>query len=980
MKPDDQLPGLWRSLTELEAGGRSECGHELPWRTSDAVEGMDRRDFARLMGAALAMAGLAGCTRQPPEKIVPYVNQPPEITQGKPLFFATAMPAPFFGDSLGLVVKSHMGHPIKVEGNPKHPSSLGGTDPRAQASLFTLYDPDRSQTINFQGRISNWMQFIAGAGEAMAQQNLNKGAKLRLLTGTVISPTLGRQIQALIARYPAMKWYQWEPAGRDNVRLGAQMAFGRFVNPYYFFDKADVILALDGDFLFCGPGNARYAHDFSQRRASRDRERMNRLYVAEPGYSNTGMSADHRFRVRQSEMEGCLRGIAQAVGAPGGAAPPSEHAKWVNVVAKDLMAHRGASLVVAGEFQPPQLHALTHAINAALGNAGSTVVYTDPVEVNPSNEMESMRALTAEMRSGQVDMLVMIGVNPGYDAPSDLDFAGALQKVRVKVHQGLYDDETAVRSDWHVPQTHFLEEWSDTVAFDGTATIVQPLIAPLYQGRSAHDMVATLLGQPDVTAYDTIRAYWQGQAGGGDFETAWRQWLHDGVIPGTALPPRQVALAASAASALAPSPASVKSQALELLFRPDPNIWDGRWANNSYLQELPKPTTKLTWDAVAMVSNATAKKIDTYSTGLVQLEHRGRRVKFPIWVQPGLADGTVLLTLGYGRRRAGRTGNIGFDAYPLRTSEAPWAASGVEVRPTKEYYQLAETQQHWGMDGRYPVRMATLGKYKEDPDFAHKEPFEETPRKSDSLYPEWRYTGYKWGMSIDLNACVGCQACIMACNLENNLPVVGKTEVFKGRMMHWLRVDRYFQGPAEDPRGYYQPTPCMHCENAPCELVCPVDATTHSTEGINQMVYNRCVGTRYCSNNCPYKVRRFNFFLYSNWYEQSLTLMRNPDVSVRSRGVMEKCTYCIQRIEQAKIQAQIENRGVRDGEILTACQQACPTQAIIFGDLNDKNSQVWKLKRQSLDYGLLAELNTRPRTTYLAKVLNLNPELEKELV
>ena len=982
MKEDSEpsTPHQWRSLEERAQTQEAleNIEHEFPWRTSEEVEGLDRREFWKVMGAAVAMAGLAGCERQPPEKIVPYVNQPTEIVQGEAIYFATAMP--FLDGALGLLVKSHMGHPVKVEGNPRHPASLGATDAFAQASLMSLYDPDRSAAVSHNGQISDWIAFLGWLEAALAEQNADRGARFRILTDTVISPALGAQIAALLERYPAAKWHQWEPAGRDNARLGAQMAFGRFVNTIYRFEQASVIFSLDADFLFSGPAWTRYAHDFSTRRGSRaGAEEMNRLYVAETSFSSTGASADHRFRVKPGEMEAVLRAIAQAVGAPGGAAAPEKHAKWIAAVAKDLLRHRGTSLVVVGDQQPPELHALAHAINGALGNIGTTVLYSESNEVSPVHQTASFRELVDDMNAGRVDLLVTTGVNPGYDAPADLGFREAVKKVRYKVHHGLYNDETGALAEWHVPATHFLEEWSDCVAHDGTASIVQPLIAPLYQGRSRHELLAALLGRADVPPYEIVRSYWRGRKLSNDFESFWRASLHDGVVAGTTSPTLALAPRAGLAESLPAKPAAANEGGFEIQFRPDPTIWDGRFASNPYLQELPKPTTKLTWDAVALVGTQTANRIHTYSGGVVELEFRGRKTKFPLWVQPGHADDCITVALGYGRKRAGRTGKVGFDVYPIRPSDALWSGAGLKIRPTGEFFELSTTQTSNGMAGRYPVRLATLARYKEDPDFAHKEPFEETPPPGLTIYQPWPYNGYKWGMSIDLNACVGCNACVMACNMENNIAVAGKHEVFRGRIMHWLRIDRYYAGGPDSPKCFFEPVPCMHCENAPCELVCPVGATVHSSEGLNEMVYNRCVGTRYCSNNCPYKVRRFNFFRFTNWEDHSLELMRNPEVTPRSRGVMEKCTYCTQRIEAAKIKSEMENRTVRDGEIRTACQQACPTQAIVFGNLNDKGSRLVKLKEQPLDYQLLGELNTRPRTTYLAKVLNPNPEIEGEL-
>ncbi len=968
---DNPFP-IWGGLGQL-AGDAEELANverEFPRRGS-AGGGLHRRDFWKILGAAGALTTLNGCVRQPPEKIVPYVNQPEQIVQGVPLFFATAMP--FHGDATGLLVKSHMGHPVKVEGNPRHPLTLGGTHVFAQGSLADLYDKDRSQAVIARGMISTWLGFLDELAAWLSPLSIDRGARIRLLTDTVISPALGAQIKDFLGQYPAARWHQFEAVSRDSERIGAQMAFGQMVNAQYHFDRADIIFSLDSDFLYCGPATPRWARDFATHRGSRDRDRMNRLYVAEACYTSTGACADHRFRVRPSEMEGVLRGLAQAIGAPGGAPAPSDHA-WIGAVAKDLLAHRGGAVVLVGEHQPPELHALAHAMNGALGSIGAVVTFTDSNEISPTDQMGSFRELVGEMHAGKVDLLVMTGVNPVYNAPADLGFAEALERVPHRVHHGLYADETAALCQWHIPATTFFEEWSDCQSRDGTASIIQPLIAPLFQGRSKHELLAALNGVPAASPYDVLRAFWRGRHNGADFDEFWLRTLNDGFVAGSTFPTRT----------LSPKPpggpvSKPPQEGYELQFRPDECVWDGRWVNNHYLQEIPRPASKLTWDAVVYVSPKTAKEAGIDSGSLVELEFQNRKAQMPVWVEPGHADGCLTAHLGYGRWRAGEPGtHLGYNAYFLRTSAALWSGGGLKVRSLGQPYELASTQTMNSMVGRYPVRLGTVDQFRADPEFAHKEPFEEAALPSQTLYPEWRYDGYKWGMSIDLNACVGCNACVMACNMENNIAVVGKHEVFRYRIMHWLRIDRYYHGAPDEPSLLFQPVPCMQCENAPCELVCPVAATNHSSEGINQMVYNRCVGTRYCSNNCPYKVRRFNFFLYTDWDNSVLDEMRNPDVTPRSRGVMEKCTYCIQRIAGAKITAPEENRPVRDGEIQTACQQACPTQAIVFGDLNDPKSRVSQLKHSSLDYQLLGDVNTRPRTTYMARIFNPNPELSKE--
>jgi molybdopterin-containing oxidoreductase family iron-sulfur binding subunit len=688
--------------------------------------------------------------------------------------------------------------------------------------------------------------------------------------------------------------------------------------------------------------------------------------------------ADHRLPLRTSAMADFAQALAVAVAAVSPPATPPAPAwppRWVEAMRGDLQQHRGASLVIAGIEQPPVVHALAHAMNFALGNVGRTVTYTSPVVVQPTNHLASLDLLVQDMAAGKVDMLVMLGSNPVYTAPADWPFAAALDRVPLRIHLGLYDDETAALCHWHIPQAHFLESWSDARAYDGTVTIMQPLIAPLYNGKTAHELLSILLGEPQRSSHAIVRAYWEGQYQGADFERFWHTTLHDGLMAGTAFAQRQVAYQRQALhEQLASVPAAAPPAPVELVFRADPTVWDGQFANNGWLQELPKPLTKLTWDNAALISPAMAQRLRLSNAEVVELYYQGRTVQAPVWIMPGQAEDTVTVHLGYGRWRAGRLGSgAGFNAYALRTAEALWAGHGLELRQTGAHAALSTTQMHHHMEGRHLVRVGTLEHYQAHPHFVHDMAHDPPPTLT--LYPPHPYTGYAWGMTIDLNACLGCNACTIACQAENNVPIVGKTEVGRGREMHWLRIDRYYQGSLDNPQTYHQPVMCMHCENAPCEVVCPVAATVHSDEGLNDMVYNRCVGTRYCANNCPYKVRRFNFFQYADYHTPSLKLLHNPDVTVRSRGVMEKCTYCVQRINAARIQAKREDRLIRDGEVVTACQAACPTQAIIFGDLNDPRSRAAQLREHPLNYGLLTELNTRPRTTYLARLRNPNPAL-----
>lgn len=956
----------WRSLEEAAATPEFQefLHREFPNLASEWYNDLSRRQFLKLMAASFALAGLSACMKMPQEKIVPYVRQPEDIIPGKPLFFATA--TTLGGYATGLLAESHEGRPTKMEGNPRHPASLGATDIFAQASILTLYDPDRSQVVSNAGRISTWSAFLEALNAALEIQTVKHGAGLRVLTETVSSPTLAGQFGALLERFPQAKWHQYEPLARDNILEGARLAFGQPVETRYRFDRADVVVALDADFLFSGPGWVRYAHDFAEKRRVRaGQSAMNRLYVTEPVASTTGAMADHRLAVRASEITTVASIIAKELGAieKSNTTLGDQRDKWVGAVVRDLQNHRGACLVLAGDHQPPIVHALVHAINHALANIGQTVEYTDPVAAHPVNEIESLRELVKDMNDDAVEMLVVIDANPTYNAPSDLEFSDAMSKVGFRVHLGLYEDETAQLCHWHIPEAHYLETWGDARAYDGTVTIQQPLIAPLYDGKSTHELIATILSRPQQTSHDIVREYWKTH--GLPSEDLWHAALYDGTVPKTAWNPRAVDLQPIQ------SPDTTPLVETELLFRPDSTIWDGRFANNGWLQELPKPLTRVTWDNAATVSPKTAEKLGLAEEEMIDLNVGGHVVRAPVCILPGQADHTIVLTLGYGRTHAGRVGNhAGVNAYTLRSSDAPWLAPAVEIHRIGGKYSLARTQHHQTMEGRDLVRVGTLDEFQKNPTFAHNE------IDQPSLYPGFKYDGYAWGMSIDLTACVGCSACVVACQSENNIPIVGKDQVARGREMHWIRIDRYFQGALDDPEVYFEPVPCMHCENAPCELVCPVGATQHSDEGLNEMVYNRCIGTRYCSNNCPYKVRRFNFLQYSDVKTESLKSMRNPNVTVRNRGVMEKCTYCVQRIQAVKITAETKDRRIRDGEIVPACAQACPTQAIVFGDINDPNSRVTNAKTQPHNYGLLVELNTRPRTTYLARIRNPNPELE----
>jgi len=981
-------PEYWRSLEEL-AGSEAfqqALHREFPKGVSEWVDSVSRRGFLKVMGASLGLAGMTGCVRLPLEPIVPYVRQPENVVPGRPMYYATAMT--LGGYASPLLVESHLGRPTKIEGNDQHPASLGGTDIFAQASILGLYDPDRSQTVTSMGDVRSWGAFLGAVRGPLSAQKALQGAGIRILTPTISSPTLADQLRNFLKMYPQAKWHVYEPINRDNVLEGAKMAFGQPVETRYDLSKADVIVSLDADFLYAGfPGNTRYIRDFAQRR--NPDAPMNRLYAIECTPTSTGAKADHRWPSSAIRIEDFADALAALVGGRTNAAGKGgepEVIKFLVALVAELDKHRGSSLVIPGDHQPPAVHALAHAINHQLGNIGSTVFYTDPVDANPVNQTESIKDLIADMRGGRVDLLVVLGGNPAYDAPADLNFADALKntKIPLRVHHGLYQNETAELCQWHVSEAHELEAWGDARAYDGTVSIIQPLIAPLYNGKSALEFVALLSGQADATGYDLVRAYWQKQHSGADFEQFWRKSLHDGWIERTAFAPKSLQAKAADVSAARSADAA---KTIELNIRRDPTIYDGQFSNNGWLQELPKPMTKLTWDNAILIGPKMAQAQGIKTEDVVELslngkDGNGRKIKGPVWIQAGHPDNSVTVTLGYGRTRAGRVGTAqGFNAYALRTSAAPWIATGLQIRKTGETYKLASTQGMQSMDTpdgahRPLVRETTLAEYRKEPTFAKEE---ETPKEL-TLYTPYPYDkeDYAWGMAIDLNSCVGCNNCMLACQSENNIAVVGKEQTVMGRHMHWIRVDAYYQGDRDNPRAFFQPVPCMQCENAPCEVVCPVGATNHTTEGLNDMVYNRCVGTRYCSNNCPYKVRRFNFFLFQDWDTPQYKMMRNPDVSVRSRGVMEKCTYCVQRINERRIDAEREDRKINDAELQTACQQSCPAGAIIFGNINDPNSKVSKLKAQTRNYSLLGELNTRPRTTYLAEVRNPNPELEEK--
>jgi molybdopterin-containing oxidoreductase family iron-sulfur binding subunit len=959
---DENSDRLWRSLGELEDTPefREALHREFPLDPSVWADEVSRRRFLQVMGASIALAGLSSCTPGMMENVVPFVRAPEGVVPGKPDFYATGFVLQ--GYATGILVESYSGRATKVEGNPDHPSSGGACDRYGQAHVLSLYDPDRSRNVLHEGRIATWDEFDLSLSRR-AEKWGGRGERLRILSGEFTSPSLEAQRARFLSRFPGARWHGHEPVSRKPVWAGADLAFGRRLEPVYRISRAKVIVSLDADFLYEGPGRIRYASEFMEgRRVREGRSEMNRLHVVETVPTITGAMADHRQALRPSEIAPTARALAHALGVEGGVPAPEPARGWVSRAARDLLANRGRCLVIAGERQPAEMHALAHAINERLGAIGKTVQLI-PALVP---ELDSIEDLAAEMRAGKVDTLILLGTNPVYDAPADLEFGDALGHVPFSIQLSGHVDETARLCSWHLPESHALETWGDALGHDGTATLLQPLVERFFGTRDRHELLAQLLGDPIASSREVVRSHWRSQVAG-QFEIFWRKSLREGRIKASAPAPVTAHLRRGAGLTQSPASGNAPAQGLELAFFPDPTIHDGRFGNNGWLQELGKPITRLTWDNALLLSRKTAQTLGVANGQMLAIRHEGRALEAAAWILPGHPDGVASLSLGYGRNAAGRVGNgMGFNAYALRTSRSPWSLSGVEATRLQKTYSFATVQEHWAMEGRDLVREASIQDFRKDLKKIIK--IEEPPV---TLYPEYPHDGpYQWGMTIDLNACIGCAACVVACYAENNIPVVGKDQVRRGREMAWLRVDRYFKGPPDSPKTLFQPVPCMHCEKAPCELVCPVEATIHSSEGLNQMVYNRCIGTRYCSNNCPYKVRRFNFLEYTPRKKDLGAYQKNPDVTVRTRGVMEKCTYCIQRIEEGRIQAQEENRLIRDLEVRTACQQTCPTDAIVFGNIHDPTSQVSRLKREPQNYELLGELGTRPRTTYLSRFSN----------
>ncbi len=1069
--PSEQLngPKYWRSLDEMAAtpGFQEHLQREFPEGASE-LQGVDRRHFFKLMAASFALGGVglaAGC-RRPEAHILPYGKSVEGVVPGLPLYFATAMP--IRKSAVPVLAETHQGRPTKLEGNPSYAPYGGGTNAFVQASVLDLYDPDRATTHTLGGRaatVAAVQDKLSGIGRAYTD---SQGEGLAFLAEESGSPTREALVRRLKAKFPRAIWAEYEPVRETPPAAAAQAVFGRNVQPHYQFAKAKRILSLDADFFHAEAASLYYSREFAKgRKVTSVKDEMNRLYVAESAFTLTGGMADHRLRLATSHMLGLAAAIAAQITGDSAFAPLAQGLdfkdkdKWIAACAEDLRSHRGQSLVVAGAHLPAEVHAIAYAINVALGNVGQTI---DFLEV-PASDAASIGDLANAIKAGSVKTLVVLGGNPVYNAPADLDWASLQKSVGEVIRYGYYVDETSQLASAHIAATHYLESWGDARTADGTIVAVQPMILPLFNGLTDIEVLARIAGEATTDPYTLVHQTITGLAGGD--EAAFRKFLHDGLLAGSGYPKVSVSLSAGGLSRLlnaTPRYPALSKDNLEVRFTTDQKVDDGRFANNGWLQECPDPITKIAWDNAILISPALARELGVYPGGtalqvarvetaefevgkekahLAELTLNGRTITGPLHIQPGLSNYTIVVPLGYGRTVSGRVGKgQGFNAYPIRTSDAPAFAVGASLKVTDQRYLLANTQEHWSMEGRDIVREANFDEYLKNPGFVDEIGTEShspaiygadnTPTNDNklsreeraklnatrattlprggSLYKTPEFNGvHQWGMVVDLNTCIGCNACIIACQAENNIPIVGKDQVLRGREMHWIRLDRYysdgkaegaaFGGPGnkeipEDPQVSLQPVACLHCETAPCETVCPVNATVHDEEGLNAMAYNRCIGTRYCANNCPYKVRRFNFF---DWNKRQLDqlymgplgesgmpelvkMVKNPDVTVRMRGVMEKCTYCVQRIQQAKIAQKVKAKDsgdvkVPDGTIKVACQQACPVDGVYFGDITDPNSEVSKAKAREQDYSLLGYLNTRPRTTYLGKLRNPNPQM-----
>jgi MoCo/4Fe-4S cofactor protein with predicted Tat translocation signal len=1000
----------WKSLNELAKNKEYEkfVEREFPENATELTDQVSRRSFLRVMGASIALAGFASC-RKPVQKILPYNKQPEDLVLGVPHFYATSMP---FQDTVtGLLVENNEGRPTKLEGNEDHPSSGGRTSIYHQAGILSMYDPDRSRSPVHNGENASRTYFESFAADHFSDTSRN----ILFISEANSSPTLNRLKGETLNRFSNAEWVTYEPFSEDNAVEGTQIAFGQRLRTVNHFDKADLIVALDDDFM------SPYGHKNSvenaykttgRRKVSSVEDTMSRIYCVENSYTSTGSYADHRLKLKSSEIEAFTYALASRLSGEvsglqvfNGVSNSFSGHDWVERLASELLTGRGNSILSAGQQHTAGTHAAVAAMNLALGNAGNTVTYHELPFRDNRNEQEAFLNAVTELKAGTYDTVVLIGTNLAYTAPADLDLIQALGNVDTKIHLADYRDETSRICDWHVNRAHFLESWSDGFSYTGQRSIVQPQIQPLFNGLSEIEFLNTILTGEESNGYDLVQQTWSNYYTS-DFNRRWEQTLHDGVDPDTGFAAVNVALAGNFAASVSEYLASEPVSGIEICIKPDATLFDGRFANNGWLQELPEPMTKITWDNVALMSPGTAESLGipserSFSSNevpTIRISAGDETIEIAAWVQPGHADNSITLTTGYGRQNVGRVADgVGVDTYPLRTSSSMFYQPA-NVEATGSTYEIACVQDHHSLEGRDMIRTATLDEYKEKPDFASFESFhgfkvpglKEAQAKGDDRGPISLFTEQygpdhqpQWGMAIDLNACFGCGVCTIACQAENNIPVIGKREVGRRRIMHWIRTDRYYEGDQDNPKVYHQPVPCMHCELAPCEQVCPVAATTHSEDGMNQMTYNRCIGTRYCANNCPFKVRRFNFFNYTKEFlttgddPEIIQMAMNPEVTVRFRGVIEKCSYCVQRVNKAKIDTKIATGSKKpaDGTVQTACQQACPANAISFGDLTDRDSNVSQEKMNERNYVMLEEINVRPRTSYLAKLRNTNSDL-----
>ncbi|NOK21367.1 TAT-variant-translocated molybdopterin oxidoreductase, partial [Corallococcus carmarthensis] len=985
----------WLGLEEKLATPEflEETRPEFPVGADLPPTGFARREFMQLLGASLALAGATACSTRPQdERMVAYTKTPPEVVPGNPLHYASGMT--LGGHTSGLLITAREGRPVKIEGNPQHPINQGAAGIFEQAFLLSLYDPQRARVLR-QGNNPRSLRVLAEDISTLVSQKAvaDGGSRLRFLTEPISSPMLRDVTGRIQKKLPNARFHAFASLSGTAAAEANRALFGQPVQALHDLTRADIIVSLDADFLESRPENLAVSRQFGDRRDPKNGE-LNRLYVAESRMSITGGMADHRLRVKSAEILGIAAALAQAVGGPAaslGAAASGkagtvrpEVSSWVQAVAQDLKSKAGRSVVLAGERQPAAVHALAQAINAALGNVGTTVKVV-PAAAPEASGLAEISALVADIKAGKVDTLVITATNPVYALPVDAGLAEVLdpkqnanRKALSVLYAGHYEDETSKFADWFVPLAHQLETWSDGRAVDGTVSIAQPLIQPLFNGVPEAELYALFLDEPFRPAYQILRDYWTaqgGEAGRADFETRWETWVSEGVVPGSIAAALTATPDTGAANALVAAYQPPAAGELEINFVHDYKVLDGRFANNAWLQELPDPITKIVWENAAILSPATAKRLGLENGHLAELEYGGRKLQVPVTILPGNADDTVTVALGYGRTGLHEVvaKGVGFNANQLRTVNAPWFDGGARLTKVRGSHTFARTQYHWRMEGRplaLDMSVSELAHPSKETEHVLERVQGELKLGKQNNLPDFDYAktpaeGYKWGMSIDLSRCTGCNACVVACQAENNIPVVGKEQVGRGREMAWLRIDRYFQGDENNPAMVMQPVACVHCEKAPCEYVCPVNATVHSDEGLNDMVYNRCIGTRYCSNNCPYKVRRFNYLHYTQGKTPTEKMLMNPDVTVRNRGVMEKCTYCVQRIERVRINARVEKRLIQEKELQTACQQTCPTQAIAFGSLADPAQRVTQLHEDERAYRLLHELGTRPRTAHL---------------